>query len=245
MAESLRSSSPQPPAPWRAWWSRPLGRFLDHVLYRTIVHGRDNVPRKGAVIFAANHLSYLDGPVMVGACQRYMHVLVRHEMFRGFLGWVLRASGQIPLNRSGDRAALQAAKAVLNRGGCIGILPEGTRGTGDASSVSSGVAWLALNSPAVVVPVAILGTRVSGEHRDAIPPLRRRFQVSFGEPLRIERPSGMSGRAAMDAATRRIQAALAEQVRRAVTETGQALPEDTAQEPGEDSGQNPNRKGEA
>ncbi|MCW1249461.1 1-acyl-sn-glycerol-3-phosphate acyltransferase [Acaricomes phytoseiuli] len=238
-----KPSSAGAPERWRTWWSRPLGRILDHVLYRTAVHGRENIPRRGAVIFAANHLSYLDGPVMVGAASRYMHVMVRHEMFRGFLGWVLRASGQIPVDRSGDRAALQAAKAVLDRADCVGILPEGTRGSGSAASVSSGVAWLALNSGAVVVPVAILGTRISGEHKDAIPPLRRSFHVSFGAPLRIEREPGMSGRAAMDAAAARIREALAEQVRRTVAITGQALPEDSASEAGpDDSEQVPSRR---
>ncbi len=214
------------PAAWRTWWSRPLGRILDHVTYRTAVYGKPGIPREGAVIFAANHLSYLDGPVMVGASPRYMHVLVRDTMFKGFLGWVLHASGQIPIDRAGDRAALQAAKAVLERGECIGILPEGTRGSGDAASVNSGVAWLALNSGAVVVPVAVLGTRVTGEHKDNIPPLRRKFSVTFGDPLRIERVPGLSGRASMDAAAEQIRAALARNVREAIEQTGQELPAD-------------------
>ncbi|WP_246279464.1 lysophospholipid acyltransferase family protein [Psychromicrobium silvestre] len=203
-----------------------MGRVLDHVTYRTTVTGRENIPRKGAVIFAANHLSYLDGPVMVGASPRYMHVMVRHDMFKGFLGWVLRSSGQIPVDRAGDRAALQAAKAVLERGECVGILPEGTRGSGDAASMNSGVAWLALNSGAVVVPVAVLGTRITGEHKDTIPPLRRRFQVAFGPALNIERQPGMSGRASMDAAVEQIREALSGHIREAVKISGQELPDD-------------------
>lgn len=214
------------PAAWRTWWSRPLGWILDQVTYRTAVYGREKIPRKGAVIFAANHLSYLDGPVMVGASPRYMHVLVRNTMFKGFLGWVLHASGQIPIDRAGDRAALQASKTVLERGDCIGILPEGTRGNGDATSVNNGVAWLALNSGAVVVPVAVLGTRMTGEHKDNIPPLRRKFSVTFGDPVRIERLPGLSGRASMDAAAEQIRTALARNVREAIEQTGQELPAD-------------------
>ncbi|WP_285724011.1 lysophospholipid acyltransferase family protein [Psychromicrobium xiongbiense] len=210
-----------------------MGRILDHVTYRTTVYGLNKVPRTGPVIFAANHLSYLDGPVMVGASNRYMHVLVRDSMFKGFLGRVLRASGQIPIDRSGDRAALQAAKAVLERGDCVGILPEGTRGSGDASSVNSGVAWLALNSGAVVVPVAVLGTRVSGEHRDVIPKLRRHFHVAFGDPLTLEKTPGLSGRAAMDAAAERIQLALADHIRESVKFSGQELPADSSTEENE------------
>lgn len=215
----------QPPV-WGPWWGRPVGRVLDHGIYNTRVHGKELVPGRGGVIFAANHLSYLDGPVMVGAAPRYMHVLVKNEMFKGFLGSVLTASGQISIDRAGDRQALQRAKHVLGSGGCIGILPEGTRGQGAASSVSSGVAWLALNSAAPVVPVALLGTRHPGEHKDKIPPLRRKIHVSFGEPTRIEREPGTSGRVSMDTAAERIRALLAGHVRSAIERTGQPLPED-------------------
>lgn len=215
-----------PPPRWKTLWSRPLGRVLDHMIYRTAVVGRENIPPNGPIIFAANHLSYLDGPVMVGASSRYMHVMVRHDMFRGFLGWLLRASGQIPVDRSGDRAALQSAMAVLDRGDCIGILPEGTRGSGDAATMNSGVAWLALNSGAAVVPVAILGTRLNGEHRDKIPAPRRKLHVVFGEAVTLTREHGVSGRVSMDRATEQIRLRLAAHVAAAQTATGQALPAD-------------------
>lgn len=212
------------PLRWTTRWSRPLGQFLDHIVYRTQIVGRQNIPATGPVVFAANHLSYLDGPVMVGASSRYMHVMVRHDMFKGVLGWVLQASGQIPVNRAGDRKALGFAKAVLDRGDCVGILPEGTRGTGDASTMNSGVAWLALNSGAAVVPVAILGTRHNGEHRDTIPAPRRKLHVVFGEPLTIEREPGVSGRVSMDRATEHIRLRLAAHISAAQTATGQQLP---------------------
>ena len=221
----LRVLTAAPPR-WKTRWSRPLGRVLDHVVYKTTLVGREHIPQEGPVIFAANHLSYLDGPVMVGACTRYMHVMVRHDIFKGVLGAVLHTSGQIPVNRDGDRAALQFAKPVLERGDCVGILPEGTRGSGDASAVNSGVAWLALNSGASVVPVAILGTRRSGEHRDKIPAPRRRLHVVFGEPLTITREPGVSGRVSMDRATEQIRLRLAAHIAAAQTATGQDLPAD-------------------
>lgn len=224
-SKPLRLLTGAPPR-WKTRWSRPLGRVLDHVVYSTAVVGRENIPADGAVVFAANHLSYLDGPVMVGASSRYMHVMVRHDMFKGFLGRVLHASGQIPVNRDGDRAALSYAKAVLDRGDCVGILPEGTRGSGDASSVNSGVAWLALNSGAAVVPVAILGTRHSGEHKDKIPAPRRKLHVVFGEAMTITREQGVSGRVSMDRATEQIRVRLAEHIASAQAATGQDLPAD-------------------
>jgi 1-acyl-sn-glycerol-3-phosphate acyltransferase len=137
---------------------------------------------------------------------------------------VLRASGQIPVDRSGDRAALHTGKRLLDGGRCVGILPEGTRGSGSAESIAGGVAWLALATGATVVPVAILGTRRGHEHRDSIPRLRRRLSVSFGAPLCVSRRSGESGRVSMDRAAAEIQAALAGHVRDSVAQTGQALP---------------------
>ena len=212
------------PGAWTMAWSRPVGWFLDHVVYRTTVHGRENVPTAGPVIFAGNHISFLDGPVMFGASPRPMHILVKKEMFKGFLGQVLKASGQLPVDRSGDRAALQISKCALDAGRCVGILPEGTRGSGEASTINNGVAWLALNSGATVVPVAILGTRIAGEHLDAVPRPGRRLHVSFGEAVAVGRRPGETGRVSMDRAGNEIRAALARHVQQTIQLSGQPLP---------------------
>ncbi|MDP9890863.1 1-acyl-sn-glycerol-3-phosphate acyltransferase [Pseudarthrobacter enclensis] len=205
-------------------WSRPVGWILDHLVYRTSVTGRSNVPTGGPVIFAANHISFLDGPVMFGAAPRPMHILVKQEMFKGFLGKVLAASGQLPVDRRGDRAALQRCKDVLDAGRCVGILPEGTRGSGAAADINGGVAWLALNSGAPVVPVAILGTRQGHEHLDFVPRLGRRLHVSFGSALTLARRAGETGRASMDRAAQEIRAALAGHVQDTIQLSGQHLP---------------------
>jgi 1-acyl-sn-glycerol-3-phosphate acyltransferase len=161
---------------------------------------------------------------MFGAAPRPMHILVKQEMFKGFLGRVLTASGQLPVDRSGDRAALQRCKEVLDAGRCVGILPEGTRGSGEAADINGGVAWLALNSGAPVVPVAILGTRTGHEHLDSVPRPGRRFHVSFGAALTLSRRGGESGRASMDRAGNEIRAALARHVQQTIQISGQPLP---------------------
>jgi 1-acyl-sn-glycerol-3-phosphate acyltransferase len=216
------------PAPWTRLWSRPIGWIVDHVVYRTAVAGKSNVPAAGPVVFAANHISFLDGPVMFGASPRPMHILVKKEMFKGFIGKVLRGSGQIPVDRAGDRTALHLGKKLLDAGRCVGILPEGTRGSGSAESISNGVAWLALNSGATVIPVAILGTRQGNEHRDHIPTPRRKLYVSFGEPITVKRRKGEPGRVSMDRAAAEIREALAEHVQGAIRATGQDLPKEPA-----------------
>jgi 1-acyl-sn-glycerol-3-phosphate acyltransferase len=212
-------------------WSRPVGWVLDHLVYRTAVSGRANVPAAGPVIFAGNHISFLDGPVMFGAAPRPMHILVKKEMFGGFLGHVLTAAGQLPVDRAGDRAALQRAKAILDAGRCVGILPEGTRGSGHAAAINNGVAWLALNSAATVIPVAILGTRTGAEHLNTVPRPGRRLHVSFGAPLSPGRRPGETGRASMDRVGTEIRAALARHVQDTIKTSGHDLPDaDSPQE---------------
>lgn len=207
-------------------WSRWVGRFLARVVWNTRVAGAEHVPRTGPVLLAANHLGVVDGPLVHGVAPRGTHILVKEEMFRGPLGVVLRAAGQIPVDRTGGRPALAAALAVLRRGDAVGIFPEGNRGRGDASSARAGVAWLAVSSGAPVVPVAVLGTRRTGESVGHVPGLRRRLHVEFGPPVVLERPPGTSGRAAVAHATDLLRAALAAHVQEVSERTGLALPAD-------------------
>jgi 1-acyl-sn-glycerol-3-phosphate acyltransferase len=203
-----------------------VGRFLAHVVWRTEVHGADRVPRQGPVIIAANHIGLVDGPVVHGVVPRDTHILVKEEMFWGPVGLVLRAAGQISVDRTGGRPALAAALGVLRRDGAVGIFPEGARGRGDASDARAGVAWLGVTSGAPVVPTAVLGTRRTGESVNHLPGLRRRLVVAFGEPISLERPAGVSGRKAVADANDVLRVALAEHVRAVSARTGVPLPTD-------------------
>lgn len=214
------------PASWKPRWSRHVGRALAHVPWRTTVLDAHLVPRTGPVVVAANHIGLLDGPLVHGVIPRPSHVLVKHEMFRGPVGAVLRAAGQIPVDRRNGRPALAAALAVLRRGDVVGIFPEGMRGRGDASESRAGVAWLAVHSGAPVVPAAVLGTRRTGESTSRLPPLGRRLVVAFGEPIHLEPGPGASRREAVARANDLLRTALAEHVQEAARRTGVALPED-------------------
>lgn len=214
------------PGPAGPRWSRWLGRFLARVVWDTRVVGADRVPRTGGVLLAANHVGVLDGPVLHGVAPRGTHVIVKEELFRGPLGVLLGLAGQIPVDRSGGRGALVAALGVLRRGGAIVIFPEGNRGSGDASRSRAGVAWLAVTSGAPVVPVALLGTRRSGESVNHLPGVRRRLVVEFGEPMVFERPAGVSGRVAVAEASEALRSLLAAHVREASARTGIDLPFD-------------------
>lgn len=215
-----------PAAPGR-WWGRLVGAVVAHVLWRTDVRGLEHVA-EGPLLLAVNHVSVLDGP-LVYSCnwRRSVHFLVKKEMFHGFFGWVLSQVGQIPVDRSGsDRTALSTAVAVLREGGAAGIFPEGSRGRGDVAAVRTGIAWIALQSGAPVVPVAVLGTRRTGERSGGLPRLRRRLHVVLGEPFTLERPAGVPGKQALAMAAEQVRVRLVEHVAAAVALTGEPLPDD-------------------
>jgi 1-acyl-sn-glycerol-3-phosphate acyltransferase len=207
-------------------WARGIGRTLAHVVWSTRVTGADRVPAHGPVVLAANHTGVVDGPLLQGISPRPVHILVKEEMFTGPLGGVLRGARQIPVDRAGGRTALTTALGVLQRGGAVGVFPEGNRGRGDASSARAGVAWLAVNGRAPVVPVAILGTRRTGESVGHVPGFRRRLHVEIGEPLHLEPEPGQPRREAIVAATEAVRVALSALVVAASARTGTPLPTD-------------------
>lgn len=207
-------------------WARAIGRVLAHGVWDTRVVGAERVPATGPVLFAANHTSVVDGPVLAGVTPRRVHILVKEEMFTGPIGVVLRGARQIPVDRAGGRAALTTALGVLQAGGAVGVFPEGNRGRGDASSARAGIAWLAVNGHAPVVPVAILGTRRTGESVGHVPGLRRHVHVELGEPVRLEPVEGQSRRAAVVAATETIRLALSALVTEASGRARITLPTD-------------------
>jgi 1-acyl-sn-glycerol-3-phosphate acyltransferase len=206
-------------------WALRVGGFLDHVLYRTEIEGQELIPSTGGVLVAANHVGLLDGPLLYGAFPREGHIIVKREMFDNpLVGPLLHYSGQIGLDRAGDRKALARATALLKKGKIVGILPEGTRGTGVVDEINTGVAWLAVTAGVPVIPAAILGTRRTGQSRSAVPFPRTRLAVHFGQPLDVTKKPGETGRDTMKRAAEEIRAALAQHVSDAQARTGLRLP---------------------
>lgn len=166
---------------------RPIARFLIRRRFVVRVVGAEQVPAKGPVIFASNHVGLVDGPLLATYSPRPVHALTKVEMFEGRLGGFLRGAGQIPLNRfAADPSAMKTCLAVLRAGRAAGVFPEGTRGPGDFRRFHAGAAYLGLVSGAPIVPVSMLGTRPPGAGSNALPSRRSSVDIVYGEPLRFE-----------------------------------------------------------
>ncbi|WP_221505511.1 lysophospholipid acyltransferase family protein [Streptomyces eurocidicus] len=180
-------------------------------LWKPRVLGSWRVPAAGPVILAVNHSHNLDGPMLMGTAPRPVHFLIKKEAFTGPLDPFLRGIGQLKVDRTGaDRTAITGALDVLADGGVLGIFPEGTRGEGDFASLRAGLAYFAVRSGAPIVPVAVLGSAERrGRAISALPPLRSRVDVVFGDAFAAGDGSGRRTRTALDEATVRIQGRLA------------------------------------
>ncbi|MCX5241959.1 MULTISPECIES: lysophospholipid acyltransferase family protein [Streptomyces] len=190
---------------------RRIGVGLMYGLWKPRVLGSWKVPATGPVILAVNHSHNIDGPMVIGVAPRASHFLVKKEAFVGPLGPFMRAVGQVEVDRStADRTAVTRALDILKGGGVLGIFPEGSRGEGDFAALRAGLAYFAVRSGAPIVPVAVLGSsEKSGRLIKALPPLRSRVDVVFGDPFDAGDGSGRRTRKALDEATERIQKQLA------------------------------------
>ncbi|MFF3214071.1 lysophospholipid acyltransferase family protein [Streptomyces sp. NPDC002886] len=176
-------------------------------LWKPRVLGAWKVPATGPVILAVNHSHIIDGPMLMGTAPRPLHFLIKKEAYVGPLGPFLEGIGQVKVDRSGtDRSAVSRALGVLENGGALGIFPEGTRGEGDFASLRAGLAYFAVRAGAPIVPVAVFA---STERRSrvvkALPPLKSRVDIVFGDAFDAGDGSGRRTRTALDQATVRIQ----------------------------------------
>ncbi len=154
--------------------------------------GREHLPRSGPLLLAANHRSFLDPFVIGTLVRRPVYYMAKRELFeKRWQAWALNALGAFPVDRgAGDREAMATAKAILQRGDCVVIFPEGTRTRrGPLRAPRRGVGRLALETGAKVAPVAVIGT----EHVRRGWRIRpREVHLRVGRPLRfptVQEPS--------------------------------------------------------
>jgi 1-acyl-sn-glycerol-3-phosphate acyltransferase len=162
------------------------------ILFRPRVKGLRNVPATGPLIIASNHLSFSDSIFMPLVVPRKVTFLAKSEYFtspgpKGLLKKLtFIALGQVPVDRSGGRrseAAIITGLQVLSEGKCLGIYPEGTRSPdGRLYKGRTGIARLAIESGAPIVPVAMFDTEKIQPTGQVIPNIQR-VGMTFGEPM--------------------------------------------------------------
>jgi 1-acyl-sn-glycerol-3-phosphate acyltransferase len=178
-----------------------LGPWL-RLIFRPHVEGREHLPRSGAAILASNHLSFSDSIFMPLMVKRRVTFVAKQEYFTGpgLKGFLIKmffvGAGTIPVDRSGGRAAQAAIDTglrILADGHLFGIYPEGTRSPdGRLHRGKTGVARMALQSGAPVIPVAMLNADEIQPIGKLIPRIRR-ARIRFGPPLDFTRYQGMVG----------------------------------------------------
>jgi len=165
------------------------------LFWRVKVEGRENIPKTGPAVLAANHQSFCDSFFIPLVVRRKVTFLAKAEYFDSWkTAWFFRAAGQIPVRRGGgsasERALETARNDVLGKGRILGLYPEGTR-TVDAyvHKGRTGVTRLSRECGVPIIPVGVVGTV-------AIQPVNSNFlhpfktvTIRFGPPMQMPGPA--------------------------------------------------------
>ena len=146
------------------------------------VVGREHFEVPGPVVYACNHTSYMDTPVLFSTIPGQFRILAKKELWKlPFIGWYLNRSGQIPVDTESPRAALSSLSGgvrALRAGMSVFVFPEGGRTPdGRLQKFENGAAYLAIRAQVPVIPIALSGVY------DLLPMHTRHF---WPRPLRME-----------------------------------------------------------
>jgi 1-acyl-sn-glycerol-3-phosphate acyltransferase len=154
---------------------------------RVRVHGAERLAAHRVAVYAANHTSYMDTPVVFATLPFQFRILAKKELWRwAFIGWYLNRSGQIPIdteNAHATLASLGAGVRTLRAGVPLFVFPEGGRTpTGELQPFLAGAAYLAIRAQVPLVPIALEGVY------DLLPIHTHHFfpgklTLSVGEPI--------------------------------------------------------------
>ena len=159
------------------------------------VEGAENLEKCPVAVYAPNHTSYMDIPVLFAALPFQFRILARKQLWQWpFIGWYLQRSGQMPIAIANPHATLSSLGGAVKalRGGMpLVVFPEGGRtSTGALKPFLSGAAYLAIRAQVPLVPIALKGVY------DLLPIHSHHFYpgkltVQVGEPIETK---GMSVR---------------------------------------------------
>jgi 1-acyl-sn-glycerol-3-phosphate acyltransferase len=175
-----------------AIWARTLLRIACSPV--TLVHP-ERLPLNTPAVYASNHLSYYDTPVVFAKLPFQFRILAKAPLWKiPFIGWYLDRSGQVPLDQTSARAgitSLARGARTLQSGMPMVIFPEGGRAfNGQLQPMLAGAAWMAIKAQVPLVPLTLIGTyEMLPIHVYALKP--RPVKLIVGEPIDT---TGMSTR---------------------------------------------------
>jgi len=141
-------------------WAEALVRIS---LSPVRIVGEEKLSLYPTAVYAANHLSYMDTPVLFAKLPFQFRILAKKGLWKiPFVGWYLERSGQVPIDSGSPRSAvaglLRGVKA-LQGGMPLLVFPEGARSPdGRLQAAASGAAFMALRAGVPLVPLALIGT---------------------------------------------------------------------------------------
>jgi 1-acyl-sn-glycerol-3-phosphate acyltransferase len=201
-----------------------LAQFAGRAIFGACVGprvvGLEHVPREGPLLVVANHLSYLEPPLIGTVIPRRITFLALHELFEiRWLAVVLRAMSALAVKRGGarDLDAIKAALELLKHGEAVAIFPEGQRSiTPGLLRANPGISLLSYRSGAPILPIGITGTEhLEGTQRFMTGRFRRqRVQMVIGKPFCPDFSDGRPDHQAVaDAVMRRVAELMPERYR--------------------------------
>ena len=161
-----------------------LCRIWFGLILRTRVFGVENIPKDGAFILAANHVSNWDPPFLGTIMSREVCYMGKEELFSNpVMAWVCQNLHVFPVKRgAADKSAIKTAIKILKDGKCFGIFPEGTRSkTGKLGKAEPGVSLIAAMTKAPIIPAAIVNTEKIFSREKFLP----RLAVIYGTPIKF------------------------------------------------------------
>ena len=159
-------------------------RPILYLFYQERIYGAENVPLTGHLIVVSNHASDFD-PLIVGSCMgRPVAFMAKEELFEiPVLSQAIQAFGAYPVKRgAGDRAAIRAAIASIEKGWATGIFLQGTRTLdGRVTEPKLGAAMIAAKTQAPFLPISIWGTETILPKGAKFPKLLQPVTVRIGQ----------------------------------------------------------------
>lgn len=160
----------------------PLIKAFSHLRFSARYKGRENIPKKGGFIVAANHITFSDPAVIIAGFPHTIHFMAKSELFENpILSLAVRNLNAFPVRRGfSDRKAISYAIEVLKSGGVLGIFPEGRRvRSAIPEQAKTGVAFIAKMTGADVLPVSLF----IDPEEDI---MRPNITVTFGKVIKNE-----------------------------------------------------------